>query len=649
MDIDEHLRLWDHATVKILDVRQVMLDPHEKRSAYRLPASFFLLVTRGRAYAAVDGVLQMFAPFKVVHGGKGTQLEIVQTLEALEYYLICYKATMPLSCKSELLQALEQHRPFHAPFAMEPRSPLALLDIVQNMQGLVGQEGQWEKLRIKSLFYQFLLEVYGQLRDDHNRVTTTDPVTQAMTYMKTHFAQPITVEFLADMFGLSPGYMARRFKSRTGTSVIEYVIQIRIQQAKTWLSQTDASLQEISSRIGYEDVYYFSRLFKKRTGLSPIEFKMSQRQHNPSARSESSIVPLSAHWYIDDVNNENHYHYLVKRKDPSSMYKMTRSSLPLTGLLSLLLFLSACSGGASLNAQPVSSQNTSSAEAQTKSAEQAVAQTKTVSTIFGDVVIPAKANRIVTNNLLSSILAVGVTPVGALKPYIDNPFISQDVAGVESIGEEWTVSLEKVVALSPDLIIIDTNDKSEYEKYAKIAPTVAVPFGTFKNDHEEVRYYGKLLGREAEAEAWLAEYDRRAEAAKKKVEGLFPAGETFALMRWESDFRILGNRWGRGGQAIYDILQLNPPPIVKQELWGDTQQLSISEEVLDKYAGDHIFIVSGKDNRQFESNPMWKQLKAVKEGKVYWFESERYSYWDPITTIAQAEEIADMLVAKYRK
>ncbi|MGX5761657.1 hypothetical protein [Brevibacillus parabrevis] len=43
------------------------------------------------------------------------------------------------------------------------------------------------------------------------------------------------------------------------------------------------------------------------------------------------------------------------------------------------------------------------------------------------------------------------------------------------------------------------------------------------------------------------------------------------------------------------------------------------EEVLDKYAGDHIFIVSGKDSRQFESNPMWKQLKAVKEGKVYWF------------------------------
>lgn len=56
-------------------------------------------------------------------------------------------------------------------------------------------------------------------------------------------------------------------------STIDYFIQIKIQQACQLLDYSNLRINEISSRIGYEDPYYFSRIFKKVTGVSPDNYK----------------------------------------------------------------------------------------------------------------------------------------------------------------------------------------------------------------------------------------------------------------------------------------------------------------------------------------------------------------------------------------
>ena len=65
----------------------------------------------------------------------------------------------------------------------------------------------------------------------------------------------------------------RRFANATGLPPIAYVQRLRVEDAKRRLERTDASVDEISWRVGYEDSAFFRRLFKRTTGLSPGAYR----------------------------------------------------------------------------------------------------------------------------------------------------------------------------------------------------------------------------------------------------------------------------------------------------------------------------------------------------------------------------------------
>ncbi|MFP3513467.1 ABC transporter substrate-binding protein, partial [Peribacillus sp. SIMBA_075] len=94
---------------------------------------------------------------------------------------------------------------------------------------------------------------------------------------------------------------------------------------------------------------------------------------------------------------------------------------------------------------------------------------------------------------------VGAKPVG-IHPYeLKNPFLTKEqLAEIEEIGDP--ISLEKITALNPDLIII--SDEELYEQVSKIASTVLIPYGTYNDDvHVDMRAFGELLGKQEAAEA----------------------------------------------------------------------------------------------------------------------------------------------------
>jgi len=65
----------------------------------------------------------------------------------------------------------------------------------------------------------------------------------------------------------------RRFVIATGLAPIAYVQRLRIEDAKKRLERTDAPVDEISWRVGYEDPAFFRRLFKRTTGLAPAAYR----------------------------------------------------------------------------------------------------------------------------------------------------------------------------------------------------------------------------------------------------------------------------------------------------------------------------------------------------------------------------------------
>jgi transcriptional regulator GlxA family with amidase domain len=88
--------------------------------------------------------------------------------------------------------------------------------------------------------------------------------------------------------------LKRRFKAATGSTFIEYVQHLRIEEAKRLLETSTLSADDVSAQVGYEDHSFFRRLFKRLTGLKPREYRrlfqsvMTEPGVPPAARAARS-------------------------------------------------------------------------------------------------------------------------------------------------------------------------------------------------------------------------------------------------------------------------------------------------------------------------------------------------------------------------
>lgn len=94
-------------------------------------------------------------------------------------------------------------------------------------------------------------------------------VQAAQDWVATHFSVANPLEEMIRRAGLAERTFKRRFTSATGLSPIAYVQRLRIEDAKRRLERTEASVDEISWKVGYEEPAFFRRLFKRVTGLAP--------------------------------------------------------------------------------------------------------------------------------------------------------------------------------------------------------------------------------------------------------------------------------------------------------------------------------------------------------------------------------------------
>ena len=73
--------------------------------------------------------------------------------------------------------------------------------------------------------------------------------------------------------GLIPIIFLQCLKKEVGVNFSEYLIKVRIKNAKEMLLNTEGSVEDISYAVGYSDIKYFSRIFKKYMGVTPTEFR----------------------------------------------------------------------------------------------------------------------------------------------------------------------------------------------------------------------------------------------------------------------------------------------------------------------------------------------------------------------------------------
>lgn len=92
-------------------------------------------------------------------------------------------------------------------------------------------------------------------------------------WLRENFHENNVVQKLLERSRLPERTLKRRFSKATGSSLIDYVQNIRIEEAKQRIETSKLSVEQICFEIGYEDVSFFRRLFKRRTGMTPAQYR----------------------------------------------------------------------------------------------------------------------------------------------------------------------------------------------------------------------------------------------------------------------------------------------------------------------------------------------------------------------------------------
>jgi len=99
-----------------------------------------------------------------------------------------------------------------------------------------------------------------------------------MEYIHQHYVEDITLEDLANQLYISKNYLNQLFKKVTGETFMNYVIRVRMQEAKALLIEGKLMVYEVSEKVGYQNVPYFSTLFKKYWGVNPSDYSKHSGQ-----------------------------------------------------------------------------------------------------------------------------------------------------------------------------------------------------------------------------------------------------------------------------------------------------------------------------------------------------------------------------------
>lgn len=96
-----------------------------------------------------------------------------------------------------------------------------------------------------------------------------------MNYIEKNYMKEISLDILAEEFGLTPNYLCKIFKSGTGIKLTQYINQVRIAGAQKLMKQTNLRSHEIAAMVGFSSASYYSTIFKQVTGMTVSEYKDS--------------------------------------------------------------------------------------------------------------------------------------------------------------------------------------------------------------------------------------------------------------------------------------------------------------------------------------------------------------------------------------
>ncbi len=214
------------------------------RLSYNLPSADLTeelmgAVERLQEQKALDQLKEMFRMFEV----NRTAPEVVQ-MTSIDIMLKSMELVKEFGGKAE------QWSDSFEFFKTEPKSLAVLEDILRD-----------------------LLNSCMEYIKQHKERGSEHPLIQVEYFLKDNYSRPLTVKEIAEHFYINPVYLGQAFIKKNSISILEYIHNLRIEQAKKQLIETGETVRKIAENVGYVHYHHFLREFEKRTALKPVAYR----------------------------------------------------------------------------------------------------------------------------------------------------------------------------------------------------------------------------------------------------------------------------------------------------------------------------------------------------------------------------------------
>lgn len=151
----------------------------------------------------------------------------------------------------------------------------------KSLNYIVGIGCPFEEISQIEQSYNYARGMVGDVENQKTEVENVDDIPanikKICEFIEANYSKKIGLEDVAEVVGYSKYHINRLFKQHMGTTIVDYLIQVRINKAREHLKKGTYSIKQISNMIGYSDPNYFTWTFKKIEGISPVKYRYSNQ------------------------------------------------------------------------------------------------------------------------------------------------------------------------------------------------------------------------------------------------------------------------------------------------------------------------------------------------------------------------------------
>lgn len=222
---------------------------YKNRNAYELGFRI-----HGDTVSSAQGKSYTVTKNQVVFKPKGIE-DSCQTETGVEFYSVWFDLENP---------------PDYCFHIFKPQNPNAILNLFKELNTEERKNGI--NLKCYSILYEILHLL--NFTDDYLSIQQRNLLENATNYIDENFQNSaFGISDVLSYLNISASHLRNLFHSKYAKSPVQYLIEKRINYAKTLLLYSDYSVAEISEICGFDSPFYFSRTFKKRTGIPPSSYK----------------------------------------------------------------------------------------------------------------------------------------------------------------------------------------------------------------------------------------------------------------------------------------------------------------------------------------------------------------------------------------